>query len=114
MTRVLVVDDHPMFRRGLIALLEAGGYDVVAEVITLFDDEASVRAVLDAGADGYIVKESSPEQIIAALDAVRMGTQWLGSSVPRPGGSTAAASPDPVVPGPSRRNRQWPNCSDAA
>lgn len=150
MTRVLVVDDHPLFRRGLIALLEASGYDVVAEaasgeeavaaaqrerpevvlmdlglpglsgvgateqivaahpdihvvVITLFDDEASVRAALDAGAGGYVVKESSPEQIIAAVDAVRMGAQWLGSGVPRPSGSTAPSPPDPAVPGLSRR-----------
>jgi DNA-binding NarL/FixJ family response regulator len=31
MSRVVVVDDHPVFRKGLIALLRAHGHDVVAE-----------------------------------------------------------------------------------
>jgi len=30
-TRVLVVDDHPVFRRGICGLLAAGGFDVVGE-----------------------------------------------------------------------------------
>lgn len=31
MSRIVVVDDHPVFRRGLIALLRAEGHQVVAE-----------------------------------------------------------------------------------
>lgn len=31
MTRVVVVDDHPVFRRGLAALLEASGHEVVGQ-----------------------------------------------------------------------------------
>lgn len=31
MTRILVVDDHPLFRKGLVALLTANGMEVVAE-----------------------------------------------------------------------------------
>jgi DNA-binding NarL/FixJ family response regulator len=31
MSRIVVVDDHPLFRKGLIALLRAEGHDVVAE-----------------------------------------------------------------------------------
>jgi hypothetical protein len=30
MSRIVVVDDHPVFRKGLIALLRAEGHDVVA------------------------------------------------------------------------------------
>lgn len=148
MTRVLVVDDHPVFRRGMTALLAASGFDVVAEaaggmeavdaalrerpdvvlmdlglpdiggvtateritgalpdvrvvVITLFDDEASVRAALAAGAAAYVTKEASPDQIVAAVRAAEMGAQWLGSGVPRPSGTGAA--PDPGLPGLSPR-----------
>ena len=148
MIRILVVDDHPVFRRGMTALLRASGYDVVAEaasgteaveaaarerpdvvlmdlglpdiggitateqitgahrdtrvvVITQFDDEASVRAALDAGAVGYVTKEASPDQIVAAVEAARMGALWLGSGVPRPG---VLAAPEPAaLPGLSPR-----------
>ena len=31
MSRIVVVDDHPIFRKGLVALLRAEGYDIVAE-----------------------------------------------------------------------------------
>lgn len=146
--RVLVVDDHPVFRRGMIALLRASGFDVVAEaasgteavaaaarerpdvvlmdlglpdlggvpateritaahpdvrvvVVTSYDDEASVRAALDAGATGYVTKEASPEQIVAAVEAATMGALWLGSGVPRP--DAVAAAPPPAVPGLSPR-----------
>lgn len=32
MIRVLVVDDHPVYRQGIAGLLAASGYEVVAEV----------------------------------------------------------------------------------
>lgn len=104
-----MVDDHPVFK-GLIALLRASDFDVVAEaaseaeaidvvdqqppdivlmdlglpemggitateritaahpdlrvvVITLYDDEASVRAALESGASGYVVKHASPDPL---------------------------------------------------
>ena len=31
MSRIVVVDDHPVFRKGLIALLRVEGHEVVAE-----------------------------------------------------------------------------------
>jgi DNA-binding NarL/FixJ family response regulator len=148
MSRVVVVDDHPVFRKGLIALLRASDFDVVGEaasgqeaievvdqqrpdvvlmdlglpemggiaaterittahphvrvvVITLYDDEGSVRAALDAGASGYVVKEASPDQIIAAVGAAEVGALWLGSGVPRPG--SAPAAPVATLPGLTRR-----------
>ena len=128
MTDVLVVDDHPVFRAGLSALLVASGFEVVGEaasaseaieaarrlrpalvvmdlglpdasgiaataritgelpgirvvVLTLFDDEGSVRAALDAGAAGYIVKDASPGQIVAAIRAVEQGAAVVGPGV---------------------------------
>ena len=135
--RAVVVDDHPVFRKGLVALLEADGIDVAGEaenglqaidvvgavlpdvvlmdlglpelggvdaterivaehpgirvvVITLFDDEQSVRAALAAGASGYVVKQAPPEQIVAAVRAAADGALWLGAGVPRPAfGATA-------------------------
>lgn len=148
MTRVVVVDDHPVFRKGLIALLRASDFDVVGEagsgleatemvalllpdvvlmdlglpemggitaterivathpdvrvvVITMYDDDESVRAVLEAGASGYVVKDSSPDQIIAAVGAAELGALWLGSGVPRPG--SVGQPPVSALPGLTRR-----------
>ncbi|MGW9630032.1 response regulator transcription factor [Agromyces sp. NPDC055520] len=138
MNRIVVVDDHPIFRKGLVALLRASGLEVVGEassgteaidvvldtrpelvlmdlglpelggveaterivaelpgvrvvVITLYDDEQSVRAALQAGASGYVVKQAPPEQIIAAIDAALAGALWIGAGVPRPGFGGAAS-----------------------
>jgi DNA-binding NarL/FixJ family response regulator len=131
MSRVAVVDDHPLFRKGIIDLLEASGFEVVAEaasaaeaiavvmssrpdavlmdlglpdrsglavteqlaaalpdtrivVITMYDDADTVRRALAAGASAYLTKESSPDQVVAALQAAIMGAQWIGTGVPRP------------------------------
>lgn len=45
MTRVMVVDDHPVYRRGIAALLEASGYDVVAEAGSAAEAVAWARRV---------------------------------------------------------------------
>lgn len=131
MTTVLIVDDHPVFRRGLRALIRVSGFDVITEagsgseaiavarkerpdivlmdlglpdqsgvltteqlvaehpgirvvVITMHDDHESVATALRAGAIGYVVKDSAPEQIVAAVRAAEMGASMLSSGVSRP------------------------------
>lgn len=55
MTRVLVVDDHPVFRRGLCGLLETGGFEIVgeaagaAEAIALAERLAPDLVAMDLG-----------------------------------------------------------------
>ncbi len=46
MSRIVVVDDHPVFRKGLIALLRAEGHDVVAEAADGVEAVAVVAAEL--------------------------------------------------------------------
>ncbi|MEV1129013.1 response regulator transcription factor [Agromyces sp. NPDC049794] len=154
MTSLVVVDDHPLFRKGIVALLEASGFDVVAEaasaaeaievvmavrpdvvlmdlglpdrsglaatahlsaalpatrfvVITMYDDAETVRRALEAGADAYVTKDASPDQVVAAVEAVLMGAQWLGSGVPRPTADpgTAATHGAADLPGLTPRER---------
>jgi len=46
MSRIVVVDDHPIFRKGLIALLRAEGHDVVAEASDGVEAVAVIAAEL--------------------------------------------------------------------
>lgn len=140
MTRTVVVDDHPVFRKGLIALLRASGHEVVGEaatglealavvddarpdvvlmdvsmpdlggleaterlrarhpgipvvVVTLFDDRETVDRALAAGAGAYVTKQSTPEQILAAVDAAVVGALLLGPGVPVPLPTRAGTTP---------------------
>ncbi|MCO8273666.1 response regulator transcription factor [Actinoplanes sp. TRM 88003] len=149
MIRVVVVDDHPVFRKGLVALLRASEIEVVAEAasgreaievvgrerpdvvlmdlglpelggvaatehivaaygpisvvaITMYDDEQSVAAALAAGASGYVVKDSEPDQIVAAIRATLSGALWLGAGVPRPGFAPASEAVRALGGGPWR------------
>jgi DNA-binding NarL/FixJ family response regulator len=46
MSRIVVVDDHPIFRKGLIALLRAEGHDVVAQASDGVEAVAVIAAEL--------------------------------------------------------------------
>jgi DNA-binding NarL/FixJ family response regulator len=145
MTTVIVADDHPVFRRGIVTLLESHGFDVIGEaagvaevvalvarrppdvvvldlglpdgsgvraaeqirglapevhivVVTMFDDEGSVRESLQAGASGYVVKDASADQIVAAVTAVASGSLVLGPGVGEAGSRMALASAAAVDP----------------
>lgn len=120
MTRIVLVDDHPMMRKGIRQLIEIqDGLEVVAEagsgeealevvlqhdpdmilmdlnmkgmdgiqtvaalrqknvnacilMITVSDNDSDVIAALRAGADGYLLKDVEPEELLKAIvDAER-------------------------------------------
>jgi two-component system nitrate/nitrite response regulator NarL len=50
-------------------------------VLTLTRDEASVRRCLDAGANGYVLKETAPDVVVNAVRAVHDGGLVLGPRV---------------------------------
>jgi two-component system, NarL family, nitrate/nitrite response regulator NarL len=116
--RVLVVDDHPLFRRGVLQLMAIeGGFEVVGEassgregirlalqlqpdlilldlnmedmdgtetlqalraagctarvaVLTVSDQEQDLVAALRAGADGYLLKDTEPEDLLLQLQQI--------------------------------------------
>ncbi|MDY6828471.1 MAG: two-component system response regulator NarL [Pseudomonadota bacterium] len=128
-TRVLVVDDHPLFRRGVLQLLGmASDLTCVAEaadpeqavqaavhhrpdltlldlnlggaaglhtletlragqlggrivMLTVSDCEEDVVACLRAGADGYLLKDMEPEQILSNLRVAASGQMVLSPSI---------------------------------
>jgi len=128
-TRLLIVDDNMLFRKGLAALLAThpdftvigdvrGGRDVVQHTLQLMPDivvmdilqagvnglesvsqikrrqpgvkvlllthfktEDYVRTALRAGADGYLIKDSTPDEFLMALSSVAMGKKYLSPDV---------------------------------
>jgi DNA-binding NarL/FixJ family response regulator len=129
MIRVVVVDDQPVVRSGIVRILGPDdGFDVVAEcgdgdevasavaehrpdlvlmdvrmrrmdgvtatrmladggstapvlVLTTFDDDDALWGALDAGAAGFVLKDASAEDLIAAARAVAGGAAWLDPKV---------------------------------
>jgi DNA-binding NarL/FixJ family response regulator len=127
--RVLIADDHPLFRKGLRALLTyqpdfdvvgeaTSGADVIAQaaelqpdvilmdlqmpggsgiaatreilrnspnarvlVVTLFEDDDSVFAALQAGARGYVLKDADEDEILRAIRAVGHGEAIFSPSI---------------------------------
>jgi len=126
--RVVIADDHELFRDGLRGLLTKLGATVVADVadghaavaavvahrpdvvfmdlrmpglggieatsrigeqapetavvvLTMSEDTASLQAALQAGARGYLLKESSKADVARALEAVTGGGMVIGTGV---------------------------------
>jgi DNA-binding NarL/FixJ family response regulator len=129
MLKILVADDHPVFRRGLRQIIEEapdlvvadevdngweallrareGDYDVVLLDITMPvkggmdilpqlkrerpalpvlvlsmhpEEQYAVRA-LRAGASGYLTKESTPEELVAAIRKVSQGGKYVSTAL---------------------------------
>jgi DNA-binding NarL/FixJ family response regulator len=152
MIQVLVVDDHEVVRRGLLAFFESepdlevvadvgGGaqamevldrlesdgrrphvvvmdlemapvdgiestrqirarYDDVEVVaLTSFAEEERIEAALEAGASGYLLKDSDPDQVAAAVRAAHRGELQLDPAIARRLMSSLKAAPpdDPAA-----------------
>lgn len=127
--QVMIVDDHPLMRRGVCQLLELDpGFEVVAEagdgasaidlanrldidvilldlnmkgmsgldtlnalrrdgvtaqiiILTVSDASSDVFALIDAGADGYLLKDSDPEVLLEAIRAGAKGSKVFSERV---------------------------------
>jgi DNA-binding NarL/FixJ family response regulator len=129
-TRVLIADDHDLFRAGLAAVLEVAGLQVVGDaadgpsaqravadlrpdivlmdiempggdgltatqqiltehptvrvlMLTTFDLDEYIFQALRAGASGFLLKTSPPDQLIAAIGACMTGDTPLAPTVTR-------------------------------
>jgi DNA-binding NarL/FixJ family response regulator len=76
-------------------------------VLTAYDDDPYVQAVLEAGANGYVLKNASSEEIVQAVHTVHEGQMALDPSVARKivarWISAGQAPPEPAEPRPSPR-----------
>lgn len=147
-TTILVVDDHPIVRRGLSLLLsverwvgdvyeadsvesavreavlhdpqlvtldlrlgDGDGVDatrrllaakpgLIVVIVTMVADDDEVARALRAGARGYVLKSSSPEDVCAALSLARRGGLVLGPGL---GPGAITAEPVDALPAPFNR-----------
>lgn len=62
--------------------------------VTRYDDEGFVRRMLEAGASGYVRKQSSSIEVVRAIRAVAQGYQYIDPGVRRsaPDSGTSTAS----------------------
>ena len=126
--RVLLVDDHDLFRTGLRTLLEEQGVDIVGEadngmralaairetapevvvmdlnmpgisgveatrqiamiapltrvlVLTISDEDADVMDAILAGACGYLLKDSSIDELLAGIGAAAAGESLVSPAI---------------------------------
>jgi two-component system response regulator NreC len=127
--RVLICDDHALFREGVKTILSSQpDFEVIGEaedgregvelavrlnpdvvlmdismpvlkgfeatrrirkersevkvlILSVYDDEDLVARCLDAGASGYVLKDSPPPQLTYAIQAVSRGQQYMSPRV---------------------------------
>jgi DNA-binding NarL/FixJ family response regulator len=80
---VVVMDVRMRRLDGVSAIraLVATGSAPPVLVLTTFDDDDALWGALDAGAAGFVLKDASAEDLIAATRAVAGGAAWLDPNV---------------------------------
>lgn len=63
--------------------IKANARGVGVLILTAYDDEPYVMALLQAGANGYLLKTASPEEVIGAVREVHEGKSVLDPAVTR-------------------------------
>lgn len=63
----------------MIGHLSEGYPEVAAIVLTTFDDDEYIFGGLRAGARGYLLKDTPPDELVAAIRKVRRGETVLGA-----------------------------------
>ncbi|WP_229076399.1 response regulator transcription factor [Actinoplanes sp. DH11] len=68
-------------------------------ILTTFEDDDYVFGALNAGASGFLLKRTRPEQLIEAIHTIAAGDSLLSPSVTRTviDRMTSAVPPDPVI-----------------
>jgi len=57
--------------------------DVAVLILTMYADEEFIVRSLENGANGYLLKEAAPDQLVEAVRTVARGDLFLGPGVPR-------------------------------
>ena len=66
-------------------------------MLTTFEDSDLLLAAIEAGAQGFLLKGASPEDLTTAIDRACRGEQWLSPVATQPIHSRLAAAPQAEV-----------------
>jgi len=80
---VILMDVRMPVADGVVATktIRQGNAAIKIIVLTTFDDEEYIIKALQAGASGYLLKDTPSEHLAQAVRAVHQGHTWLGPSV---------------------------------
>lgn len=83
---VVLLDIHLPDRSGLEVLREMRGRfpDLPVVILSMFDDPEYVEEAVRAGAAGYLVKNTSREEVLRAVHAAFTGGGYIQAEVTRP------------------------------
>ncbi|HEY5785971.1 MAG TPA: response regulator transcription factor [Microlunatus sp.] len=81
-------------------------------ILTTYHVDSAVYAALRAGASGFLLKDSEPEELIRAIHAVAAGEAWLDPPVARRLLTDFAAQPETNVPPPATLEQLTPRERD--
>jgi DNA-binding NarL/FixJ family response regulator len=80
---LVLLDSRMPHKGGVQAAREIRGQDGAAHILmlTAFDGDEDIYKALAAGAEGYVLKGSTGEQLVPALRAVAAGQRWIPAEV---------------------------------
>ncbi|MDR3460016.1 MAG: response regulator transcription factor [Verrucomicrobiae bacterium] len=80
---LVLLDSRMPLKGGVQAAKEIRNQNPAARILmlTAFDGDEDIHKALDAGAQGYVLKSSTGEQLVPALRAVAAGDNWIPKEV---------------------------------
>jgi DNA-binding NarL/FixJ family response regulator len=82
---LVLMDLRMPIKDGVEATIEIRGQDPQARILmlTTFDGDADIHKALQAGAQGYVLKNATGEELIPAIQAVAAGQRWIPKEIAR-------------------------------
>jgi DNA-binding NarL/FixJ family response regulator len=82
---LVLIDSRMPFQDGIEATIDIRKKfpSIKILMLTAHDGDADIRRALEAGANGYVLKRSTGEELIPALRAVSAGERWVPAEVAR-------------------------------
>jgi DNA-binding NarL/FixJ family response regulator len=80
---LVLLDSRMPLKGGVQAAKEIRSQHLAARILmlTAFDGDEDIHKALAAGAQGYVLKSSTGEQLVPALRAVAAGKNWISEEV---------------------------------